>query len=90
MNSLIETASADHIPGVLALIEGLSKRKPSAGYFIHVGGTGMLNEVPNGFGMPILSDLIDIVDSNLVHLRTTVRQGLPRHCRLGRNYVLPN
>ena len=40
-----ETASADHIPGVLALIEGLSQKKP-AGHFIHVGGTGMLNDVP--------------------------------------------
>lgn len=46
---MTETASADHIAGALSLIEGLSKRK-SPGYFIHVAGTGMLNDVPNGFG----------------------------------------
>lgn len=47
----IETASADHIPGVEALIEGLSLRKQSPGYFIHVAGTGMLSDVSNGFGL---------------------------------------
>lgn len=49
---MVETASADHIPGVLALIEGASLRKGGPAYFLHVGGTGMLHEVPNGFGKP--------------------------------------
>ncbi|KAH7407981.1 hypothetical protein BKA64DRAFT_693998 [Cadophora sp. MPI-SDFR-AT-0126] len=51
-----------HIPGVLALIEGLSQRKPSPGYLIHVGGTGMLNDVPNGFGQPSTKVYSDVAD----------------------------
>jgi hypothetical protein len=57
---MIEAASADHIPGVQALIEGLSKKHPSPGYFIHIAGTGMLNDVSKGFGkldILILDDL---------------------------------
>jgi hypothetical protein len=45
-----ETASSDHIPGAVALIEGLSQKKPQPGHFIHVSGTGMMNDVSNGFG----------------------------------------
>jgi hypothetical protein len=47
---MTEVASADHIPGVQALIEGLSKKQPHPGYFIHIGGTATLNDVSNGFG----------------------------------------
>jgi hypothetical protein len=49
-----ETASSDHVPGVQALIEGLSQKKPTPGYFIHVSGTGMMNDVSNGFGACII------------------------------------
>jgi len=59
---VLQTASADHIPGVLALIEGLSKRSPTPGFLIHVGGTGMLNEVPNGFGQPSTKVYSDVAD----------------------------
>ncbi|KAG4411878.1 hypothetical protein IFR04_014995 [Cadophora malorum] len=59
---VLQTASADHIPGVLALIEGLSNKKPTPGYLIHVGGTGMLNDVPNGFGQPSTKVYSDIAD----------------------------
>ena len=45
-----EAASSDHVPGAVALIEGLSQKKPQPGYFIHVSGTGMMNDVSNGFG----------------------------------------
>lgn len=51
----IETASADHAPGAIAMIEGLSQREPSPGYFIHVSGTGMFHDVSNGFGDSHLS-----------------------------------
>jgi hypothetical protein len=51
----LELASADHSPGVQALIQGLGKKRPSPGYFIHVSGTGMLNDVSNDFGMPLFS-----------------------------------
>ncbi|KAH6722627.1 hypothetical protein DL95DRAFT_366455 [Leptodontidium sp. 2 PMI_412] len=60
---VLQTASADHIPGVLSLIEGLSQRYPTSGYLIHVAGTGMLNDVPNGFGQPstkVYSDISDL------------------------------
>lgn len=56
-NSELETASADHIPGVLALIEGASHRPGHPAYLIHVGGTGMLNDVPSGFGACWLNPL---------------------------------
>lgn len=60
----VEAASSDHIPGVLALIEGASQRKISPAYFIHVGGTGMLHEVPNGFGkLPICRRLFNVLIS---------------------------
>ncbi|CZT09181.1 related to nucleoside-diphosphate-sugar epimerase [Rhynchosporium graminicola] len=59
---VLQTASADHIPGVQALIKGLSQRQPTPGYFIHVAGTGMLNEVPNGFGQPSTKVYSDITD----------------------------
>ncbi len=47
---LAETASADHIQGVVSLIQGLSQKQPHPGYFIHIGGTGILHDTPNGFG----------------------------------------
>lgn len=50
---LMTEAAADHVPAVLSLIEGLSQKKPTPGYFIQISGTGILNDVPNGFGMYI-------------------------------------
>lgn len=47
----IETASADHIDVVDSLIEGLSKKRPTPGYYIQISGTGMIFDVANGFGM---------------------------------------
>jgi len=47
---LVETASADHIQGVVSLIKGLHQRKPTPGYLIHIGGTGILHDITNGFG----------------------------------------
>jgi hypothetical protein len=47
---LAETASADHIQGVVSLIQGLSQKQPHPGYLIHIGGTGILHDTPNGFG----------------------------------------
>ncbi len=44
-------AAADHVPAVLSLIEGLGQKKPTPGYFIQISGTGILNDVPNGFGV---------------------------------------
>ncbi|RDW91574.1 hypothetical protein BP5796_02739 [Coleophoma crateriformis] len=47
---VLQTASADHAPSAIALIEGLAQHKPNPGYFIHVSGTGMLHDVSNGYG----------------------------------------
>lgn len=47
---LPETASSDHVLGVTSLIQGLSERQPTPGYFIHIGGTGILHDTANGFG----------------------------------------
>lgn len=59
---ILQTASADHIPGVLALIEGASHRPGHPAYLIHVGGTGMLNDVPSGFGQPSDKVYHDVAD----------------------------
>jgi hypothetical protein len=50
LNTRAEIASADHISGVVSLIQGLNQRQPTPGYFIHIGGTGILHDTPNGFG----------------------------------------
>jgi hypothetical protein len=61
----IETASADHIPGVQALIEGLGLHRPAPGYFIHVSGTALLHDVHKGFGQPsekVYHDVADVAE----------------------------
>jgi hypothetical protein len=72
---MIEAASADHIPAVQALIEGLSKKQPQPGYFIHIGGTGMLNDVSNGFGRVdvIETDGLRWLELVLIACRSTFR-----------------
>jgi hypothetical protein len=50
LNTRAETASADHNSGVVSLIQGLNQRRPTPGYLIHIGGTGILHDTPNGFG----------------------------------------
>jgi len=59
---VLQTASADHIPGVLALIQGASQRKSKPAYFIHVGGSGILHDVSNDFGNPSDKTYSDITD----------------------------
>ncbi|KAL2073845.1 hypothetical protein VTL71DRAFT_11171 [Oculimacula yallundae] len=76
---VLQTASADHIPGVEALIEGLSQRKPTPGYFIHVAGTGMLNDVPNGFGQSstkVYSDIADLKEITSFPLENHVHRDI--------------
>jgi len=53
-------ASADHIPGAKSIIEGLGKGKK--GYYISTSGTGMLHDVPNGYGNPSSKIYHDIAD----------------------------
>ncbi|KAH8778005.1 hypothetical protein BGZ57DRAFT_822186 [Hyaloscypha finlandica] len=51
-DAVLQIASADHISGVVSLIQGLNQRQPTPGYLIHIGGTGILHDTPNGFGQP--------------------------------------
>jgi nucleoside-diphosphate-sugar epimerase len=72
-NNRPETASADHIEVGRYIIEGMSKGKK--GHYIHVSGSGILHDVPNGYGNPspkIYSDIKDVLeitafDSTHVH-----------------------
>ncbi|KUJ12211.1 NAD(P)-binding protein [Mollisia scopiformis] len=78
---VLQTASADHIPGVLALIEGLSQKKPTPGYFLQVTGTGMLNDVPNGFGYPsdkIYHDIADLAELTSLPLENHVHRDVEK------------
>ncbi|RDW75541.1 NAD(P)-binding Rossmann-fold containing protein [Coleophoma cylindrospora] len=70
---VLQIASADHIEAGRSIIEGMSKGKK--GHYIHVSGSGILHEVPNGYGNPstkIYSDVDDVMeitsfDSTHVH-----------------------
>ncbi|KAE9377570.1 NAD(P)-binding protein [Stipitochalara longipes BDJ] len=62
---VLQTASSDHVLGVVSLIQGLSQRQPTPGYLIHIGGTGILHDTQNGFGQQsdkIYHDTTDLVE----------------------------
>jgi Male sterility protein len=71
-----EMASADHISGVVSLIQGLSQRKPTPGSLIHIGGTGILHDTQNGFGELSMSQIIekctDFMQDNYLAKFTTI------------------
>ncbi|KAF8855924.1 NAD(P)-binding protein [Acephala macrosclerotiorum] len=74
---VLQAASSDHIPAVNALIEGLSQKKPNPGYFIQVTGTGILNDVPNGFGNPsdkVYHDIADLAELTSLPLENHVHR----------------
>ncbi|CAG8953949.1 hypothetical protein HYFRA_00010910 [Hymenoscyphus fraxineus] len=62
---ILQLASSDHVKGALAVVEGASLKKPEPGHVIHISGTGMLHEVPNGFGQPsdkVYHDIVDLAE----------------------------
>ncbi|KAJ6166827.1 hypothetical protein N7470_002274 [Penicillium chermesinum] len=59
---VLQTASSDHVPAVNSLLKGLGAGK---GHFIHISGTGVLNDMSTGPGNPtekIYDDVTDIAE----------------------------
>ncbi|KAG9229824.1 hypothetical protein BJ875DRAFT_176752 [Amylocarpus encephaloides] len=78
---ILQVASSDHIPGVETIIEGASRRRPTPAYVIHVGGTGMLHEVPNGYGQPsekVYHDMADLTEITSLPVEGHVHRDVDR------------